>query len=186
MIRSLPPVQSFSLVVRHCFALLAAVSANPLTSAAAQAQELDDGGEDVLILSIACGNEYYDTPRISECLGRQNAKVDRWLQAAIESYARWATKEMEARRGYGGNPPDLVAQLQESQAAFDTYRRESAELVRQSIDGSIAPLEQSRTYFELTVDRARFLIANCYGRFMRKPSDRVDLTTADWCSTGPE
>jgi uncharacterized protein YecT (DUF1311 family) len=186
MIRSLSKLRLFGLVVRHCFALVAAVSANLLTFAIAQAEELDDGGEDVLVLSIVCSNEYYDTPRISECLGRQKAKVDRWLQAAIESYARWATKEMEIRRGYGGNPPDLVAQLRENQAAFDTYRRESAELVRQSIDGSIAPLEQSRAYFELTVDRARFLIANCYSRFMRKPTDRVDLTTAEWCSTGPQ
>jgi uncharacterized protein YecT (DUF1311 family) len=163
-----------------------AMSAIGLVSAATQAQEVNESGEDVLVLSIVCGNEYYDTPRLSACLDRQNAKVDRWLQAAIESYARWATKEMKIRRGYGGNPPDLVAQLHESQAAFDAYRRESAELVRQSNDGSIAPLEQSRTYFELTVDRARFLIANCYGRFTRMPTDRVDLTTVEWCSSGAQ
>jgi uncharacterized protein YecT (DUF1311 family) len=140
----------------------------------------------MLVLSIVCSNEYYDTPRISQCLGRQHAKVDRWLQAVVESYAGWAAEEMELRKGHGGNPRDLVTQLRKSQAAFEMHREESAELVQQSIDGSIASLEASRTYFDLTVDRARFLIANCYGQFSRKPTDRVDLTTPEWCSIGPQ
>jgi uncharacterized protein YecT (DUF1311 family) len=183
--RSLPLVRLLDLI-RRCLASLMAASLVTLASAVAQEKDADEGGEDVLVLSMACGNRYYDTPSIGRCLDRQRAKVDRWLQAVIESYTRWATKEMETRRKYGGTPPDLIAQLQKSQTAFDTYRSESADLVEQSIDGSMAPLAASMTYLDLTVERVRFLIVNCYGGFARKPTDEVDLTTPEWCSTGPQ
>lgn len=152
-----------------------------LVPVAAQAQDADEGGEDVLVLDYACGNKYADTPSLAKCLQRQNEKADRWLQAAVESYARWAANEMETQRRYGGHPVDQIAQLRESHAAFETYREESAELVRQSIDGSIAGFESAKAYFHLTVDRAGFLLHTCYSRFNSKLADKVDLTITDWC-----
>jgi uncharacterized protein YecT (DUF1311 family) len=179
-------VRSLDLVFIRCLASFIAASVSSLASATAQEQGVDEGGNDLLVLSIVCSNEYYDTSSIGQCLNRQQVKVDRWLQGVVGSYAGWAAEEMELRRRHGGNPRDLVAQLRKSQAAFETHREESAELVLQSIDGMIASLEASRTYFDLTVDRARFLIANCYGQFTIKPTDRVDLTTPEWCSISPQ
>ena len=181
MRRSLPRVRSLNLAITRRFAPFLAAWVIGFGYAIAQEQGVDEGGEDVLVLSVVCSKEYYDTPRISQCLARQQAKADRWLQAVVGSYAGWATKEMDIRKGYGGNPPDLVSQLQRSQAAFDLYRTEAAELVRQSIDGSIAPLEQSRTSFDLTVDRARFLLGKCGHPAVPDPIDKVDLTITDWC-----
>ena len=140
---------------RHLAALLSAaiILFVPL---AALAQDADEG-EHVLVPDYECGNNYADTPSLSKCLQRQNEKADRWLQAVVESYARWAAKEIEIRKQYGGIPIDLVAQLRKSQAAFDTYRKESAELVRQSCDGMGCGLESAVANFKLTIDRALFV-----------------------------
>ncbi len=50
------------------------------------------------------GQKYYDTPRMSECLAKQNEKADRWLGVVLESYARYCAEAM-ADMAHGGNVP---------------------------------------------------------------------------------
>src|SRR5262245_11722242 len=165
-----------SLVARRKLVALLSAAIILLGPAAGQAQEADEGGENVLVLGYECGSRYGDTPSLSGCLQRQNDKADRWLQLVVESYARWAAKETEVRKQYGGSSIDLVAQLRESQTVFDTYRKDSAELVRQSCDGMGCGLESAVANFKLTIDRVRFLLDACYSRFNSKPANKVDLT----------
>jgi hypothetical protein len=42
-------------------------------------------------------------------------------------------------------------------------------------------LFEAATYFDLTVERARFLLDNCYRAAVPEPMDKVDLTITDWC-----
>ena len=136
----------------------------------------------MLVLSgPICGQKYADTPSMSKCLQRQNAKADRWMNAIVESYARMA-KEAMADMAHGGVPFDQVAQLQNSQAAFDLYRKESAELVgRTGLPGTGVGLRTAMAYFDLTIERARFLLDTCNGPLNRKLTDKIDLTIVDWC-----
>lgn len=88
-----------------------------------------------------------------------------------------------ADMSHGGNVPfDQVAQLRKSQEAFEKYREEAATLAGQTgLYGSIAGLESAKGYFELTVDRARFLLDTCNHPVNTKLTDRVNLTIVDWC-----
>ena len=153
-----------------------------VASTVTQAQERDEGGENLLILSSSiCGEEYYDTPRISKCLDRQNAKADRWMSAIVESYARMAEEAM-ADFAHGGVPFDQVAQLRKSQAAFDLFRKEAAELVgRTGLPGTGGGLSSAMAHFDLTVEHARFLLDTCNGPLNKKLTDKIDLTIVDWC-----
>jgi hypothetical protein len=169
-------------MTRRCLASFVSASAILLASTATQAQEPDEVGENLLVLSSAiCGQKYYDTPRMSKCLQRQNAKADRWMSAIVESYARMAEEAM-ADLANGGVPFDQVAQLRKSQAAFDLYREEAAELVRRTgLVGMGGGLSSAMAYFDLTVERARFLLDTCDGPLNRKLADKIDLTIVDWC-----
>ncbi len=128
-----------------------------------------------------CGAEYADTPSLSKCLRSQNEKADRWLNAIVESFARWQTEAM-ADLAHGGEPFDQVAQLRTSEAAFQQYRKEASELVNRSgLVGSINKHLAAKTYFNLTVDHARLLLQNCISRPIIEDSDTVDLKRKDWC-----
>jgi hypothetical protein len=172
-----------SLRFGHRFTWIAFASTVLVASTIAHAQEPDEGGESVLILSkVLCGQKYYDTPRMSECLTRQNEKADRWLGAVLASYSRYCAEAM-ADMAHGGNVPfDQVAQLRNSQAAFEVYREDAAMLAgRTGLYGSIAGLESAKAYFELTLARARFLLDTCNHPLNSKLTDRVDLTIVDGC-----
>ena len=84
----------------------------------------------------------------------------------------------------GGHPFDVVAQLRKSQAAFELYRREASEYLGQAQFGMTTALFSAGAYFDLTVDRARYLLGSCNGQFNSKLTDEVDLTIVDWCAAG--
>jgi hypothetical protein len=149
-------------------------------SAATQAQEAGGGGDDVLVLNMVCG-KYADSPSIDACLGRQNAKADRWMAAIVESHARQGTKDMADLTEMGGHPFDVVAQLRKSQAAFEAYRKETSEWYGQAQFGMTTRLFKGAIYFEITVDRARFLLGKCSHPTVPDPTDKVDLTITEWC-----
>jgi hypothetical protein len=167
---------------RRDLAVFVAALAAVLAAPAIMAQEVDTGGENVLVLSSGmCGKKYADRPRMNECLAQQNAKADRWMAAIVDSYSRYATEAM-ADLAHGGEPFDQVAQLRKSQAAFDSYRSEAAELVgRTGLPGTGIGLTTAMAYFDLTIERARFLLDTCNGPLNRKLTDQVDLTIVDWC-----
>jgi len=147
---------------------------------AARAQYAGDDDQSHLVLSTAMC-DYPDTMSIARCLDDQNKKADRWLIAIVESYARWATEAM-ADLAHGGEPVDQVAQLHAAEAAFKQYRSEAAELVNVSgLVGSINKHMAARTYFDLTIDRARLLLGTCISRPIIEVGDTVDLTRVDWC-----
>jgi uncharacterized protein YecT (DUF1311 family) len=149
-------------------------------SSASYAQYAGDKDPGHLVLSTAMC-DYLDTMSIANCLDDQNKKVDRWLNAIVESYARWATEAM-ADLAHGGEPVDQVAQLRAAEAAFKQYRSEAAELVNVSgLVGSINKFMAARTYFDLTIDRARLLLETCISRPIIELGDTVDLTRVDWC-----
>jgi hypothetical protein len=163
-------------------ALLWAAIILPVPAVAqAQAQDADEGGEHVLVLAYVCANTYGDTPSLSKCLERQNAKADRWMTAIVESYARMAAGAM-ADLAHGGIPFDQVAQLRKSQRAFELYRQEAATLAgRTGLYGMAAGLDTAMARFALTIERARVLLGICNHPLNTKLADRVDLTIADWC-----
>ena len=164
-------------VVLLAFCLFAA------PAAAAMAQEADEGGSDVLVLSrTLCGQKFGDTLGIGECLTRQNEKADRWLRAVLASYSR-ACAEAMAEMAHGGNAPfDQVAQLAKSQTAFEAYRDEAAKSAgRTGLYGSSANLESAMAYFALTIERARFLLDICNHPLNSQLTDKIDLTIVDWC-----
>jgi hypothetical protein len=54
------------------------------TPVAAQAQDADEGGQHLVILSkTICGEKYLGRLPLSDCLGRQNAKADRLMGAEL-------------------------------------------------------------------------------------------------------
>jgi uncharacterized protein YecT (DUF1311 family) len=165
--------------------LTAVVSAAAIlfASTIARAQDADEGGENLLILSTdMCGKKYADRLSLADCLARQSAKADRWLGAVLESYARMLAKDMADVTDAGGHPSDTVAQLRKAQAAFEDYRKEEAELAGQAVIGMGGVFEESMMYFGLTVDRARFLLLRCFNPVDAKLEDNVDLTIVGWCS----
>lgn len=167
--------------IRRNLTAVVSVAAILFASAIAQAQDASEGGEHLLVLSRMCGEEYADTPSLSKCLQSQNEKADRWLNAIVESYARWQAEAM-ADLAHGGEPFDQVAQLRASEAAFKQYRKEASELVNRSgLVGSINKFQAARTYFELTVDHARLLLQTCISRPRIEGNDIVDLKRKDWC-----
>jgi uncharacterized protein YecT (DUF1311 family) len=142
-------------------------------------QELGEGSEDTLILSTAMCDG--DTITMARCLDRQNRKADHWLDAIVESSARHASEAM-TDLAHGGNTFDQVAQLRKSQAAFEQYRAETLDLVRNyGLVGSINKLQALQTYFDLTVDRARLLLGMCASKPSIEGNQSVDLTRVDWC-----
>jgi hypothetical protein len=167
-------------MARQRLAAVGAAVAIFLVSAIAQAQDANEGGENLLVLSTdLCGAKYTDRLSLSNCLERQNAKADRWMGAVVESYARMLAKDMAEVTEAGGSPFDTVAQLRKSHAAFDVYCKEAAELAFRPVIGMGGVFEGSMTYFDLTVDRARFLLSRCYRPLGSKLTDKVDLTIAD-------
>jgi hypothetical protein len=174
-----------SIVSKRDLAAFVAALALVLVPTTVMGQESDIGGENVLVLSSEiCGQKYADSPRMSTCLAQQNAKADRWMAAIVESYARMAEEAM-SDLAHGGVPFDQVAQLHKSQAAFGSYRSEAAELVgRTGLPGMGIGLTTAMAYFDLTVERARFLLDTCNGPLNRKLTDQVDLTVVDWCPSG--
>jgi uncharacterized protein YecT (DUF1311 family) len=150
-----------------------------LSPARVIAEELAEGGETTLILSTTMCEG--DTITMARCLDRQNRKADRWLDAIVESVARQASEAM-ADLAHGGNIFDQVAQLRRSQAAFEQDRAQMSELVRNyGLVGSINKLQAGRTYFELTVERARLLLGICVSKPSIEGGEAVDLTRVDWC-----
>jgi uncharacterized protein YecT (DUF1311 family) len=181
-----PPARSLNVAIKRHLTSFVSAAAILVASTVIQAQEPDEGGENLLVLSrTLCGEKYYDTPRMSKCLQRQSEKADRWLSAIIASYSRYCAEAM-VDMSHGGNVPfDQVAQLRKTQAAFEGYREEAATLAgRTGLYGSIAGLESAKAYFELTVDRARFLLDTCNHPLNSKLTDQVDLTIVDWCPPG--
>jgi hypothetical protein len=121
---------------------------------------------------------------MSDCLARQNAKADRWMTAIADSYARYVAEAM-ADLAHGGVPFDQVDQLRKAQAAFEVYRDEAALLHgRTGLYGMTVSLDVAIARFELTVERARFLLRTCNNSLNKKLIDRVDLTILDWCPAG--
>jgi hypothetical protein len=148
----------------------------------AQAQETDEGGEHVLILSrTMCGAKYGDRLSLANCLQRQEAKADRWMKSILESYARSLAKDMTDVARAGGTPFDTAAQLRKSQTAFEAYREEASELVERAVIGTGGVFEGSMASFELTIGRARFLLDACNHPLNSKLGDSIDLTITDWC-----
>src|SRR5262245_24795398 len=111
----------------------------------AVAQQLGEGSKDTLVLSTAMCDG--DAITMAKCLDRQNGKADRWLDAIVASSSRQAAEAM-ADLAHGGNAFDQVAQLRKSQAAFEQYRAETSDLVRNyGLVGSINKLDALRTYY---------------------------------------
>ena len=163
----------------HLSAILFVVAIFALSSVA-YAQNASDGDQSHLVLSTAMC-DYADTISIAKCLDVQSKKADRWLNAIVDSYARWATEAM-ADLAHGGEPVDQVAQLRAAESAFKQYRLEAAELVNVSgLVGSINKLQAAKTYFDLTIDRARLLLETCISRPRFQDGDTVDLTRTNWC-----
>jgi hypothetical protein len=150
-------------------------------SPASYAQYAGDKDPSHLVLSTAICHDYDDTISIAKCLDDQNKKADRWLTAIVESVARQASEAM-ADLAHGGEPFDQVAQLHKSEAVFRQYRSETAELVyRYGLVGSINGLLAAEARFQLTIDRAHFLLALCHSRRRIEASEDIDLTQVDWC-----
>lgn len=83
---------------------------------------------------------------------------------------------------YSGSTFDQVAQLRRSQVAFEQDRAEMSELVRNfGLVGSINKLQAGRTYFSMTVDRARLLLGICASKPSIEGLETIDLTRVDWC-----
>jgi uncharacterized protein YecT (DUF1311 family) len=161
------------------FGTLALAIALVLLPAPVIAQELGEGGEDTLILSTAMCDA--DTIAMAGCLDRQKQKADRWLDTIVESAARQASEAM-VDMAHGGSTFDQVAQLRRSQTAFEQYRAEMSELVKNyGLVGSINKLQAARTYFELTIDRAHLLLGMCASKHSIKGNQSVDLSRVDWC-----
>lgn len=150
-------------------------------SSTAYAQYAGDKDPSHLILSTGMCGQYADTISMARCQDDQNRKADRWLDAVVASYARWATEAM-ADLAHGGEPVDQVAQLRAAETAFKRYRSEAAQLVNVSgLVGSINKHQAARTYFDLTVDRVRLLLGTCISRPIIEVGDTVDLARVDWC-----
>jgi hypothetical protein len=106
------------------------------------------------------------------------------MAAIVESHVRWGAKDMADLTEMGGHPFDVVAQLRKSQVTFELYRKETSKWDGYRQFGMTTGLFSAMTYFDLTVDRARFLLGRCYSSLGSKLTDRIDLTIADWCSLG--
>lgn len=164
---------------RCCFSALALAVSLALLPATVIVEESSEGGEDTLVLSTAMCEG--DTITMGRCLDRQNRKADRWLNAVVESVARQASEAM-ADLAQGGSTFDQAAQLRKSQAAFEQDRAEMSELVNKyGLVGSINKLQAARTYFALTVNRARLLLGICASKPSFEGSETVDLMRIDWC-----
>ncbi len=171
-----------SIMNRRDVAGFVAALAAVLGPTAVMAQEADTGGHNVLILSSTmCGKKYADRPRMTDCLAQQNVKANRWMAAIVDSYVRYATAAM-ADLAHGGVPFDQIDQLRKAQLAFETYRREASVLAsRTGLYGMSVSLDEAMAYFDLTIERARFLLDTCNGPLNRNLTDHIDLTFVDWC-----
>jgi hypothetical protein len=137
--------------------------------------------DDLLVLDLSLCEG--DTRTIAECLNGQNEKADRWLRAVVESYARLAAAYVAELKGEGEKEPfDQVAQLRKSQDLFEQFRGATTEMVyRSGYPGSGSALQGAKTRFQLTVDRARFLLSVCDLRQRTKLPRTIDLTRRNWC-----
>jgi hypothetical protein len=143
-----------------------------LPAIAAGFTETDDTDHMVLVLDRRlCGTLHPDSISMAGCLERQLEKADRWMGAVLLSFTLYVV-EHSPDRGDRGDP---AARLNESQAAFETYRDTSARVLDELAS---RPLQSALARLQLTLDRSRFLLSLC-GR--GDLPNRVDLGRSDWC-----
>jgi uncharacterized protein YecT (DUF1311 family) len=146
-------------------------------------QSTDSFGDDDHLLVLNTSICQGDMHAIGQCLNRQNEKADQWLQAVVESYASLEAAYMS--EDGRTEPFGLVAQLRESQVAFEHFRDATAELVYRTGFPSDTGLkyEAAKARFRLTIERARFLLDTCGHPGSMSVDDVADLTVSDWCQS---